>query len=60
MKRSKKQTEPVSLRYKVYYFEEFNVMVAKVWDSVTHEYVYSTCEPDWAWQECNRLNNGRN
>lgn len=57
MKRSK-QTEPVSLRYKVFEDVEYGTQVFKVWDTQTHVYVYGTCESLWAWQECNRLNAG--
>jgi hypothetical protein len=55
MKR-KAQSTLVSKRYQVFEDTEYGTQVFKVWDTMNHNYVYGTCESQWAWQECNRLN----
>lgn len=55
MKR-KAKSKPPSKRYQVFQDDEYGVAIYKVWDTMQHDYVYSTCESEWAWQECNRLN----
>jgi hypothetical protein len=53
MKRSKPAT---TKRYEVREAEEYGVLVYKVWDTQRDTYVYGTCEYEWAFAECVRMN----
>jgi hypothetical protein len=55
MKRQRQQEQPK--RFEVREADEYGTTVYKVWDTQTDTYVYGTCEYEWAWQECNVLNN---
>jgi hypothetical protein len=55
MKRQTKQQQQPK-RYEIRESEEYGVLVYKVWDTQTDTYVYGTCEYEWAFAECIKLN----